>query len=320
MNEFISNLNNVILKYVNDTELYDFGELSAIDSVNDLILSSRMPSFRDKIKNRFGLSKSLELSYEFFNTLGDNYGMYFLNRVNGDGIIYVYDPKGIDNASSFHIDGEKKIYFPYSKNICDSFAITHEMFHDMNLDVNNVNEVRNLYTEFISILGEMFFDDFISYNYDIKCCFNNRYTFNSRFLKAIKVRFYLDLIKCYLDNGYIDKFNFEKIISKYKYNSYYHNYLIKLVEDFISDNSFPIYYEYRYLLGILLSCYSKDLYDNHKFDINMFKHINENINNMIDEDIYDLLSLDVDDSYTLSLTSDSYDKLGRSYKKIMGKV
>lgn len=318
MDEFISSLNNIILKYVTDAELYDFSELSAIDSITNVILSSRMPSFRDKIKNRFGLSKSLELSFEFFNTLGENYGRYFLNRVNGDGIIFVYDPKGIETATSYHDNGEKKIYFPYSKKITDCFTITHEILHDMNLDVNNVNEVRNLYTEYISILGELFLSDYISYNYDIKCSINNRYTFNSCFLKAISVRFYIDLIKCFLDNGNIDIYNLEKIISKY--NPYYHNYLIKLADKFIVNDNFPIYYEYRYLIGILLSCYSKDLYDNGEFDINMFKYINENINDIIDEDIYDLLSLEVMDSYTLSLTPDSYEKLGKSYIKIMGKA
>lgn len=36
MDEFISSLNNIILKYVTDAELYDFSELSAIDSFSIL--------------------------------------------------------------------------------------------------------------------------------------------------------------------------------------------------------------------------------------------------------------------------------------------
>lgn len=318
MNEYFSKLNEVVLDYINYSELYDFGEFSAIDSFTNIILSSRIPSFRDKIKNRFGLSKSMSLSLEFFDFIGDNYVKQFFDVVNNDRIIYVYDPKGLDNATSFHQDGVKKIYFPYSKKICDVFALTHEILHDMNLDVNNINEMRNLYTEYISIFGEMLLSDYISSNYDIKCSVNNRYTFDSCFLKAIKVNFYLELLRCFMENGEINKYNLDKIILRY--NPYYHGYLFKMVDNIVDNEEIPIIYEYRYVIGILLSCYSKDLFNNGKFSIDMFKYVNENINDMIDEDLYDLLSLDVADDFTLALTNDSYEKLSKSYVKIMGKA
>ena len=318
MDEFISGLNEVILKYITNSEVYDISELSPIECMSNIILSSKCPCFNDKIKNRFGLSKSLELSYEFFNFLSNDYGKYFLDRIGSDSIIYAYDPKGRETATSFHENGEKMIYFPYCENICDSFTITHEMFHDMNLDINNINSVRDLFTEYISIFGEMLFDGFISSNYDIKCCFNNRYTFNSCYLKAIKVDFYINLVKCFLDNGYIYRFHLYDIIDRF--NPYYQNYLLGLIDKFISDGSFPIIYEYRYLLGILLSCYSKDLMRDGKFSIELFQYINENINFIDYDDLYSILSLDVYDDYTLLLSNESYDKLCKSYRKNMGSI
>jgi len=318
MDEFLSGLNEVVLKFITDASMYDISELSSIDRVYSTIFSYKIPSFSEKIKNRFGFSKSLELAYHFFDFLDTTYGEYYLNKVNGDSIIYSYDPKGVDNATSYYVDNQKMIYLPYRQDIFDSFTLVHEVLHDMNLDINNINNVRNLYTEYISILGEFLFQDYINENYDIRCSINNKNNFNCCFLKAVDVSFYVDLVKEFLDNGYINKFIFENIIVKY--NSYYHDHLIKLVDKFISKGNLPIFYEYRYLIGILLSCYSKDLYDNGRFDIDMFKYINENINSMDYEDLYELLSLDFDDSYTLLLSSDSYDKLGRSYEKIMGRM
>lgn len=312
----MESINDVISEYIEDCELYDISELSAISRMSNIILGSKVPSFNDKIKNRFGISKSFELSYEFFEFLGNDYGKYFIDRVSSDDLILKYDKKGMEIPCSFLDElGEKRIYLPYSMNICDSFSLTHEMLHDMNFDVNNTSLARNIFTEYISILGEILFEDFINYNYDIKCCCNNRYTFNGVYVKAIIVDFQINLVKCFLDKGFIYEYDLGRIINNY--NSYYHDYLYELYDKIISDNKLSIMYEYRYLVGMVLSCYSKDLMLNKKYDIDLYKYINDNINDMFPEEVYRILDLEVCDDYTMELSNDSYKKLGNSYCKYL---
>lgn len=309
-------LNEIILKYVTKFQISDFSDFASIDKMSKIILNSKVPNFRDKIKNRYGLSKSFQLSYDFFNFLDKSYGDYFYCRVFSDALILKYYKKNTETAFSFADEfGEKRIYLPYSNDICDCFTLTHEMFHDMNLDVNNLSVTRSHFTEYISMYGEMLLEDFINDNYDIKCACNTRYTFNSCYIKALNVNFKVNLIKCFLDNGYINTFNLNQII--HSYNSYYKRYLCELVNDIIRTSNIDILYINRYLVGILLSCYSKDLFSDKKYDIDTFLCLNEDINEMYPEEFYSVLDLDVNDNYSLELTPDSYNKLRKSYCKHM---
>ena len=309
-------LNEILFQYIMQNETFDFDDYSGIYKLSDIILNSKVPNFTDKVKNRFGISKSFQLSYEFFNCLDESYGRYFLDRVNSDDLILKYVKVNKETAYSYpDEDGNKKIYLPYSNDICDCFALTHEMFHDMNLQVNNLSITRSLFTEYISMYGEMLLEEFIKNNYDIKCSFCSRYTFNGSYLKALKVDIQLKLVKCFIENGFIDYFKLNEIINNY--NPFYRNYLVKYINEIISSEDLSIGYEGRYLIGILLSCYSKDLVLNKKYDIDTFLGINEDINYMYPDEVYNVLDLDVSDQYTMELTSGSYDKLAKSYSKHM---
>ena len=123
-------INDIILKYIIENELFDISLFSPISTMSRIILESRVPNFRDKIKNRFGLNNSFKLAYEFFSFLGDDYADYFVKRANSGDIYLRYFKKNNETAYSYPDEnGCKKIYLPYGKDVCDCFTLVHEMMH-----------------------------------------------------------------------------------------------------------------------------------------------------------------------------------------------
>lgn len=313
-------LNRIIEKYIDETGYFYTDDFSNIKKLSEIILSIREPRFMDKIKSRFGINKSIDLSYQFFNSFDKEYGDYFQDRLNEGGFTFNHVGKNNDENAYSYFDydlGEKKIYIPYRNQITDAFAIVHETFHDANLDIENLSLTRNVFTEYISIFGEFLFENFIDENYDIKCKTNNNYSFMACYTKALKVDFQLNLFKCYLEKGFINDYSFSYIVNSYPKR--YHALLLRFCYSFIKNNDFDFDFQMRYLFGILLSCYSYDRFLNNDFNIDVFKYIHENVNELDPEDVYEYLDLDIIDDYTLLLSPDSYNKLHKSYRKIMGK-
>ena len=252
-------LNRIIEKYIDEVGYFYTDDFSDIKKLSEIILSIREPRFLDKVKTRFGLNKSIDLSYEFFNSFDAKYGAYFQERLNDNAFIFdrVRKNSPANAYSYFDYDlNEKKIYIPYYNQITDAFAIVHETFHDTNLDIENLNYTRNVFTEYISIFGEFLFEVFINDNYDIKCMINNNYSFMACYTKALKVDLQLNFFKCYFENGYIDNYHFNSIINSYPRK--YHGLLLRFCRSFIEKKDFDFDYQMRYLYGILLSCYSYD--------------------------------------------------------------
>lgn len=311
-------LNKIIGSYFDEIGYSDVDDFNDVKKMAEVILSVREPRFLDKIKNRFGINKSIELAYEFFDDFDIEYGDYFIDRLRSNSFIFKKVNKNSpENPYSYfdRSEGRNMIFIPFQNDICDSFALVHETFHDTNLDINNLNITRNIFTEYISMFGEFLLEDFVRDNYDIKCKANNNYSFNVCFIKALKVDFQINLIKCYLEKGSLNKFYFNSIINEY--DKKYHGLLYQICYRIINDKNLNFDYEMRYLYGILLSCYSYDKLLNNDFDIDIFKYLNANINYLYPEEFYDYLGLDVIDDYNLLLSPESYDKLGNSYVKVM---
>ena len=309
-------INDIMLKYITENELFDISLFSPISTMSRVILESRVPSFRDKIKNRFGLNNSFKLAYEFFSFLGDDYADYFVKRANSGDIYIKYFKNNNETAYSYPDEnGGKKIYLPYGKDVCDCFTLVHEMLHDMNLDVDNLSITRSLFTEYISIHGEYLLSKYVQSKYGVDFSINSRYTYNACYIKAITVDFQIALVKEFLDKGYIDDFGVASVINQY--NPFYRGLLLKVYSGILTDEDLSIDYENRYIIAILLSCYTRDLVKNKRYDIDMFKFLNENINYLYPEQVYSMLDLEVADEYTIDLTPDSYQKLNKSYSKYM---
>ena len=309
-------LNELMFNYVNDNEIYDISDYSFFSRLSSIILDSKVPWFEDKIKNRFGITNSYKLAYEFFEYLDPRYASYFVQRANSEDIYLKYFKKNNERAYSFQeSDGHKKIYLPFGRNFCDCFALVHEILHDMNSDCFNSSITRNLFTEYISIYGEMLLNDYVSSKYGIDFSANIKYTFNGAYRMALGADFLHKLLWNYLDKGSLNDYDVAGIINSY--NPYYRGYLLNVYKNVIINSNFDFIFKIRYVIGVLFSCYTKDLVKEKRYDIDMFKFLNENINYLFPEDFCKMLDLDfVDESY-LILSEESYSKLKKSYCKHM---
>ncbi len=309
-------LNEIMLQYVLKRRLFDISDYSSIETMSKIILDSRVPNFRDKRKNRFGLTNSYKLAYEFFYSLDPEYASYFVERSNSGDIYLKYFKGNTENAYSFiGKDGRKKIYFPYGLDICDCFILVHEMFHDMNLDLENSTLTRHLFTEYISFFGEYLFKDFIDNKYGIDFSISSKYTYNGCYMKAVSVHFQLTLVKKFLDKGYLDDYDIARIINQY--NPLYREMLLSLYRQIYTNGDLCLEYDYRYVIAVLLSCHTRDLMKEKRYDVDLFKFLNENINYLYPEEFYSMLDLDVVDECNLDLSRASYDRLRKSYCKYM---
>ena len=309
-------LNEIMLQYVLKRNLYDISDYSSIYTMSKIILDSRVPNFGDKRKNRFGLTNSYKLAYEFFYSLDPKYASYFVDRANSGDIYLRYFKRNTENAYSFiGEDGRKKIYFPYGLDICDCFIIVHEMFHDMNLDLENSTVTRHLFTEYISFFGEFLFKDYIDKKYGIDFSISTKFSYNGFYIKAISVHFQIMLVKKFLDKGYLDDYDIARIINQY--NPVYRNMLVSIFKQIYINGDLCLDFDNRYVIAVLLTCYTRDLIKEKKYDIDMFKFLNDNINYLFPLEVYSMLDLDVVCESTLDLSFNSYDKLKKSYCKYM---
>lgn len=313
-------LNGIIQNCLDETEYTVSDWLDDVHRFSDIILSHGEPALSDKSKNRFGINNSVDLAYQFFNSFDKAYGDHFQKLVNDDFISFSYIGKRGNGISQSYYDceqGKNVIDILYRNQIEDAFSLVHETFHDLNLDFENLSVTRNYLTEYVSIFGEFLFEKFIEDNYDIKCRINNNITFLATYTKALLASFQAKLFEHYMEHGYINDYSFNSIVNSY--SKRYHPLLLRNCDKYIADDSFNIDYQLRYLLGILLSCYSYDRYLNNDFNLDVFKYINENLNNLDIFEVYQYLDLDIEDYDTLLLTPDSYNKLDKSYKKILGR-
>lgn len=309
-------IDSIMLKYVSDVELFDISLYSPISTMSRIILESRVPNFRNRIKNRFGLTNSFKLAYEFFSFLGPEYAYYFVERVNGGAICLKYFKKNDQIALSYLDEtGDKKIYLPYGRDVCDSFTLVHEMLHDMNLNSYNPSITRSLFTEYISIYGEFLLNEYVKSRYGVDFSVNSKYTYNGCYIKALNVDFQVALVKQFLDRGHISDYDVANIINRY--NPFYRSKLLEIYCSILANNDLSIEFENRYIIAILLLFHTRDLVQEKRFDIDMFKFLNENINDLYPEEVYSMLDLDVEDDYTLTLSQDSYQRLKKSYSKYM---
>ena len=310
-------LNQIIEKYLQDVEEYDFEDFIAIKKMSEIILSNRMPFFKDKVKTRYGLNKSINLAYSFLDVLG--YGDYFNEKMkDGTFKFKQVSMRSKEIPMSYYNEelGKSEIYLPYSNFIIDAYVIVHELLHDTNLDFNNMSITRDIFTEYISMFGEFIFELYIKENFkinDFKTDIN--YSFNSCYKSALKVDFQLNLIKSYLENGQINNYFLNTIIEKY--DPVFQGTLLKYCYSILEQKELDFDFYMRYLTGILLSCHSYELFLNNKFDLELFVFINDYINYLEPEDVYSYLNLKVVDGNNLLLSNDSYEKLNKSYKKIM---
>lgn len=302
-------LNNNLSEYLEDATLDDF---KFIKSLNDIALKSRVNQKMLKYNEKIDLDYNVSLAYTFFKYISDDYACYFEQRLN-DGTIRFSNQYLIGQS---YYDGENRkrvVEIPITKTIEDAFVMVHEVLHDMNLEPNFNTVDRMLYTETISMLGEILFEEFlIKYNLHAKDGKKNIHNmFASVSTMAESNDFDLNLIGNFISNGYVDINCFNRLCSNY--NS---DIIEETIESLINNSLLQLEINQKYIIGSMLSCYMHDRIKNNPKYLSEFIETNSMMTSNFFESLIYYLDLDIEDnSDNLLFTKKSLKILEKSFKK-----
>lgn len=303
-------INDDLYNYLDGATPYDF---NYIRGLNDIIVSNSTIFNYEEYKNRIKLYDSLTMVRDFLKTINEDYADYFERKLYDGTIDLSYDH---EFGLSYYDDENKRkqIIIPIENNIHDSFVMIHELFHNKNLVVNSESITRHLFTESISLLGELLYRDYLIQNnlcnHDARKHINDLFWSSKRI--AMKNDFEIKFMDYFLNNGYVDR-NVVNWLSFDKDNEYNWQIVYALME--INKNGvFDFDQDQRYSIGILFASYMHQRILNDKKKLLELIEINEFINSIYYADLMHYLDLStIEDDYILD--SASLKKLDYAYKQ-----
>ena len=313
----MDNWTDIILKatydYITDASIDSHNDIKWIKTLTSIILNEKETNYHYKYNHKILLKENDKLVEEFFKSISTEYLEYYRKRKDENIFIFDYDLNEDYPYSTYDPMNDKRIiYIPVYNNIEDSYSIVHELIHDMNMDLTGENIARYMFTESLSVLGEMLFEDFLK-NQKVKEVKNpTNYSLYSLYNKAFEVDFNIKLLESYLNDNYLYKDSIIKILKNY--TSSQADDLNEVLSKIIESEELTYEKECRYVIGFLIATYMYDRIKQNKNKINEFLELNDMLSNCEVDDILNYLDLD---SNEFELTSDSYEKLKRSYKKYL---
>lgn len=310
--EVIFKLERIIERFVVLNNINDIYDILLIKRTNDIVFNNCNYKYNLKYKNKYNINKVDSLVNEFFKSI--NYDLYlYYNLRKKDGTIKLdYHPKANVSARSLY-DYEhhkRKIYIPVSNTLEDAFCIVHELVHDSNIDTTCKSITRSIFTESLSILIELLFEDYLK-QYKIKDYkIANNLNLNYIDIKSLYIDFNLKLIETYINKNNINFQDLSNIVINYNKSQRYElNYIIDKI---LEEDNIDIDYEHRYILGILIASYMYERIKNNKNNILELLELNEMLKVYDVEQVFDYLEIEYDE---FDLLEESYKKLEKSYCK-----
>lgn len=312
-------INSIVEKFIKESELKDMNEFTFLNRLIDIYDKHFIQTRVYKYKSRIPYKKSFKYSYDFLNSINPEYAEYLKTRALENAFELDYNKENREEtAISYLKDGENKIYLPVQNNLDDSYAISHEIIHDMTIDGCENSFTRSLFCETFSLLTEE-----LQYDYFKKNESPSGYRINLlNNLTAIKeknetIKIEQRLINTYFNKGFINLIDIVDIFKKFKDIDFTLNTLDYIVE----SNDLSIDFEQRYVIGYLFACYMLDRIKTNPKNIKEFFELNEMINNYELSEFIDYLDLELIDDYDIfDLTEESYNKLEKSYVKRLKEI
>lgn len=314
MSEGFDILNDAIKDYIVGAELTGAEDLILMKKLTDIILNNKEVSFDYKYNKKYSLKESDKIVKEFLSYLNPYYANYYEIRKEDGTFIFDDNPQTYEPAfSSFDtIDNKRIIYIPLDHNLEDSFAIVHELMHDINMDITMENITRFFYTESLSLLCELLLEDYLK-DKNIKQYKNpNNRGFSALKEKAVEVSFNIKLLETYLQDGYIDQMNIVKILETYPMNC--SDDIEYTLYKIIDNKSLTLDEEQPYIIGGLLATYMYDRISKNKNNILELFELNQMLKYYNFDQVLDYLELDYND---IDLSTKSYQLLEEKYKKYL---
>ena len=309
--ELLFKLERIIGEYVILNDINSIEELTFIKKINDIVFNNCNFSYFLKYRRKYNLNQIDNIVSDFLKKIDYDYYLYYQLRKK-DGTILFDNKKSYPSAYSFYDFSENKrnIYIPITNTLEDAFSIIHELNHDKNIDEVGENDTRMVFTESLSILLELLFEDYLKkYKItDYKVC--NNYTLEAINYKSLYIDFVIKLMELYINKFNINFNDFLNIIKVYnnKQREELNHILLEIVEDECVDIDF----EFRYVLGILIATYLYKHIKIKKSNIQELFEMNDIIKEFNQEQVFDYLGIEYNES---DLTHDSYIILENNYKK-----
>lgn len=304
-------INDDLYNYLEGATPYDF---NYIRGLNDIIVSDSTNFSYQDYKSYIKVYDSLKLTSEFFKTISEDYSKYFERKLY-DGtmdISYEHD----FGLSYYDVKNQRKqMLIPIENNIHDSFVMIHELFHNKNLVVNSESITRHLFTESISILGELLYRDYLIqnnlYNHDARKHINDLFWSSKRI--AMQNDFEIKFMDYFLNYGYVDR-DVVSWLSFDKKNEYNWQIVYSLM-DINKNGGFNFDDNQRYSIGILFASYMHQRILKDKNKLLELIEINEFVNEIYYADLMNYLDLNTIDEDSYILDKKSLKKLELAYKK-----
>lgn len=306
-------ISNITYNYIMDAEIESLDDIKFIKTLNNIVLSEKIINFHYKYNHKISLKESDRLVENFMRSINNEYLEYYKKRKNENIFIFDYDLLEDYPYSTYNpLTNERTIYIPVYNNIEDSYSIVHELIHDINLDLTGDNIARYMFTESLSILGELLFEDFLKDKSISQYKNPTNYSLYSVNKKAFEVDFNIKLLESYLNNNYLAKDSIINILKNYSSSQL--KELNEILSRIVTYEELSYETECRYIIGFLIATYMYDRIKQNKNNIKEFFELNDMLANCETDDILDYLELDYND---YELTNDSYEKLRKSYKKYL---
>lgn len=311
---------NGILQEVMDEGQFFEEDYILIKKFCEIIRNAGIPFFNTKYKSNMRISTALEYSLDFLEKIDPRYS-YNLEQLVNNEQLYLHSGKNNYGLSQLIVDDGKSIINMYQRfTIEDSYTLTHENIHDTNRDLNNITVTWHLMTETFSILSEMLQMEYFRKlkntpkNYKL----NEMDTLIALYIKACRLDFEIELLFAYNTHGYINKYIYKDILSRY--NNYEKSEVSIHILNIINNGD--LYYSslQRDIIGGILSSYMFDRIESNSSRIQEFIELNDNINYMSFIDVFKYLDLDIVNKEFVLLSDASNNTLYDNYKKRLKRV
>lgn len=300
----LTKINKLIKEYIIELNP-DESDFNFISSLVDIVINTKSKATRQTYRSVYRLSDSLISSKKFLSSLDPSYGDLLLKLLKSEELelVKVTGRNNYIASSTLTESGIHHIFLPYNETIEDSYTIVHEVLHDSNVSLE-LTESRFLFTEAISILGEMLFEDYYSSTKPKEYLKNGKDLLYAILNKAVSLHIQIELIKLFLKYGEVNKSNIKEIgvtDSLKPFINMYLNYYSKLDE-------LPFDNDQRHLMGFLFASHMHDSGDG----ANYLRDINRVINDVNFDDILSSIGIH-------TTNSDGYD-LDIASKKVLKKT
>ena len=313
--ELLLKLERIIGEYAILNDINSIEELTFIKKINDIVFNNCNYNYYLKYRRKYNLNQIDNIVSDFLKKINYDYYLYYQLRKK-DGTIIFDNEKSYPGAYSYYDFSESKrnIYIPITNTLEDAFSIIHELNHDKNIDELGENDTRMIFTESLSILLELLFEDYLCKQKitDYKVC--NNYTLEAINYKSLYIDFVIKLMELYINKFNINFNDFLNIIKDY--NNKQREELNHILLEILEDECVDIDFEFRYVLGILIATYLYKHIKINKSNIQELFEMNDIIKEFNQEQVFDYLELEYNG---LDLTNKSYIILENDYKTYVKK-